>query len=353
MARVARRRSEKAGLPPGSLVYVGDTRQEETRIDVVDYTWDEVREETRVGAGDLAAYLERESVTWVRVTGLGDIAAIREIGEIFGLHPLVLEDILNTEQRPKMEDYGETVSVILKWIGYHDGDALADEQVSLVLGKDFLISFQEHPLDVFEPVRIRVRTDTWRARHLGADYLAYALVDAVVDGYFAAMEAFGEKIEAVDNALFEDADSEMIRAIQGVRRELLYLRRGIWPLREVVSSMERTESPLVTDQTRVYLRDVYDHLVQVIETLETYREMGAGMLDIYLSSSSNRMNEVMKVLTVIATIFIPLSFITGIFGMNFRIMPELGWEFGYYACLGLMAAVALGMLLYFRKKKWI
>ncbi|QSZ68204.1 magnesium/cobalt transporter CorA [Methanofollis aquaemaris] len=353
MALTGRKRSEKAGLPPGSLVYVGDTGQEATGIDIIDYTWDEIREETGVDAGDLPPYLEKESITWIDVTGLGDIAAIETIGEIFGLHPLVLEDVLNTEQRPKMEDYGETIAIILKWIGYQAGDTLVDEQISLVLGKNYVISFQERPLNVFEPVRTRIRGGAWRARRLGADYLAYALVDAVVDSYFAAMETFGEKIEAVDNALIEDPDADAIRAIQKVRRELLYLRRQIWPLREVVSSMERTESPLFADQTGVYLRDVYDHIVQVIEALETYRDMSAGMLDIYLSSTSNRMNEVMKVLTIIATIFIPLSFITGIFGMNFRFMPELAWEFGYYACLGLMAAVAIGMLAYFRKKKWI
>jgi magnesium transporter len=353
MDGTARRRSEKAGLPPGSLVYVGDAGQETTKIDVIDYTWEEIREESGIGVDALPPYLERESVTWFNVTGLKDTAAIGRIGEIFGLHPLVLEDILNTEQRPKTEEYDGAIYVILKMIGYSvDGD-LMDEQISIVLGKNYVVSFQERPGDVFDPVRERIRGGKWRARQLGADYLAYALVDAVVDGYFTVMETFGEKIEAVDDALIEDPDPGVIRAIQGVRRDLLYLRKRIWPLREVVSSLERTDSPLFADQTKVYLRDVYDHTVQVIEALETYRDMGAGMLDIYLSSTSNRMNEVMKVLTIIATIFIPLSFIASVFGMNFRQMPELEWEFGYYSSLVLMAVVALGMLLYFRRKKWI
>jgi magnesium transporter len=353
MDGAARRRSEKAGLPPGSLVYVGDAGQEKTVIDVIDYTWDEIREEAEIGVDDLTPYLERESVTWFNVTGLKDTAAIGRIGEIFGLHPLVLEDILNTEQRPKTEEYDGTIYVILKMIGYSAEGDLMDEQISLVLGKNYVISFQERQGDVFDPVRERIRAGKWRSRRLGADYLAYALVDAIVDGYFTVMETFGEKIETVDDALIEDPDPGVIRAIQGVRRDLLYLRKRIWPLREVVSSLERTDSPLFADQTKVYLRDVYDHTVQVIDALEIYRDMGAGMLDIYLSSTSNRMNEVMKVLTIIATIFIPLSFIASVFGMNFRQMPELEWEFGYHSSLLLMATVALGMLLYFRKKRWI
>lgn len=353
MTGAVAKRSDKAGLPPGSLVYVGDEAAGKTTIEVIEYTWERIDEARVADAGDLAAYRGRDAVVWINITGLHDIGVIERTGEIFGLHPLILEDILNTEQRPKMEDYDDAIYVVMRMIGSREDGGVADEQISLVIGDRYVISFQERPGDVFDPVRERLRLPKWRARRLGADYLAYALVDALVDGYFHVIERFGERIEAVDDLIIADTDPATLRSIREVRRELIFLRRSIWPMREVIAGLERTDSPLITGQTRLYLRDVYDHTVQVIETLETYRDMAAGMLDIYLSSASNRLNEVMKVLTIIATIFIPLSFIAGVFGMNFQYMPELEWAYGYPASLALMAAVALLMLVYFRRKRWI
>ncbi|MDK2974551.1 MAG: magnesium transporter [Methanofollis sp.] len=347
------KRSQKAGLPPGSLVYVGDKTAGRTTIDVIDYTWERIDEVQVTDAGNLGAYRDSDTVTWINVTGLHEVGVVEKVGEIFGLHPLVLEDILNTEQRPKMEDYDDAIYVIMKMIGYFENEKVADEQISLVLGDRYVISFQERPGDVFDPVRERIRSPKWRARRLGADYLAYALIDAIVDGYFLVIETFGEKIEAVDDQIIAETDPGTIRSIRELRRELIYLRKSVWPMREVISGLERCDSTLITHQTRLYLRDVYDHTVQVIDTLETYRDMAAGMLDIYLSSTSNRMNEVMKVLTIIATIFIPLSFIAGVFGMNFTYMPGLKLSYGYYASLLLMTAVALVMLVYFRQKRWM
>jgi len=353
MTGAVMKRSQKAGLPPGSLVYVGDETAGGMTIDVIDYTWERIDEVQITDAGDLAPCRDSDTVTWINVTGLHEVGAVEKIGEIFGLHPLILEDILNTEQRPKMEDYDDKIYVIMKMIGYLENGKVVDEQISLVLGDRYVISFQERPGDVFDPVRERIRSPKWRARRLGSDYLAYALIDAIVDDYFLVFEAFGERIEAVDDQIIADPDPDTIRSIRELRRELIFLRKSVWPMREVLSVLERSDSPLITHQTRLYLRDVYDHTIQVIDTLETYRDMAAGMLDIYLSSTSNRMNEVMKVLTIIATIFIPLSFIAGVFGMNFRQMPELEWGYGYPASLALMAAVALVMLLYFRRKRWI
>jgi magnesium transporter len=347
------KRSQKAGLPPGSLVYVGDETAGKTTIEVIDYTWERIDEVSVQDAGDLAAYRDSETVTWINITGLHEVGVVEKVGEIFGLHPLILEDILNTEQRPKMEDYDETIYVVMKMIGSLEDERVADEQISLVLGERYVISFQERPGDVFDPVRDRIRSPRWRARRFGADYLAYALIDALVDGYFHVIERFGERIETVDDLIISDPDPDTIRSIRELRRELIFLRKSVWPMREVISGLERSDSVLITQQTRIYFRDVYDHTIQVIDTLETYRDMAAGMLDIYLSSTSNRMNEVMKVLTIIATIFIPLSFIAGVFGMNFRNMPELEWGYGYPASLALMAGVAFVMLIYFRKKRWI
>ncbi|NVO65892.1 magnesium/cobalt transporter CorA [Methanofollis tationis] len=353
MTGAVMKRSQKAGLPPGSLVYVGDEAAARTTIDVIDYTQEQIDEISVLNAGDLAAYRDRDTVTWINVTGLHEVGVIEKTGEIFGLHPLILEDILNTEQRPKMEEYDETIYVVMKMIGYLEDGKVVDEQISLVLGDRYVISFQERPGDVFDPVCERIRSPKWRARQRGADYLAYALIDTIVDEYFHVIERFGERIEAVDDLIIADPDPKTIRSIRELRRELIFLRKSVWPMREVISGLERSDSTLITHQTRLYLRDVYDHTIQVIDTLETYRDMAAGMLDIYLSSASNRMNEVMKVLTIIATIFIPLSFIAGVFGMNFQHMPELEWGYGYPASLALMAGVALVLLIYFRRKRWI
>ena len=349
-----RSRSRKRGLPPGTPVFVGEKQPQAVRITIIDYGDADVTEKQVESIDECLPFKDKPTVTWINVDGLHDVKFVESLAESFGLHPLVQEDILNTTQRPKFDDYGDYLYAVLKMIQWDaERDEAVTEQVSLVLGANFVISFQEKPGDVFEPIRERIRGGKGRIRKMPADYLAYCLVDAIVVGYFAVLEHLGDKIEAVESALLSRPTPQTLGAIHRLKREGLLLRKSVWPLREVISGMERTESQLVTDATHLYLRDVYDHSVQVIDTMETFRDMLAGMLDTYLSSLSNRMNEVMKVLTIIATIFIPLTFIAGIYGMNFKHMPELEWRWGYWAALAIMAIVAGGMLLYFRRKKWL
>ncbi|MBN1810976.1 MAG: magnesium/cobalt transporter CorA [Anaerolineae bacterium] len=353
MARSKKRRSAKVGLPPGTLVHVGEESAREVKItrivyDEAHFEQDEVR--------TIDACLPSESgraVTWIDVDGIHQIDILEQFGECLNVHPLVLEDVLNTEQRPKLDDYGEYLFVVLKMFRYddHSGEMEA-EQVSLILGANFVVSLQEKPGDVFDPIRERVRSGKGRMRKMGADYLAYALIDAVVDHYFVVLEQVGEKIELLEEELVTDPTPETLQVIHNLKRDMIFLRKSVWPLREVIGSLERGESSLIGESINVYLRDVYDHTIQVIDTLETFRDMISGMLDIYLSSISNRMNEVMKVLTIIATTFIPLTLIAGVYGMNFRYMPELEWPWGYPMVWLVMLGVVVVMLVYFRKKKW-
>ena len=356
------KRSRKAGLPPGSLVHIGGRRAGEPTVSVLSY--DEAGFEERQAASltECVVFKDKPAVTWLNVEGLHQVELIEKLGQCHGLHPLLLEDVLNTEQRPKLEDYGGYIFIVLKMLsvgegegqGESEGDEVRTEQVSLVLGPNYVISFQEGAGgDVFDPVRERIRGGKGRVRQMGADYLAYALMDAVIDNYFLVLEKLGERIELLEDELVADPRPATVRAIHELKRHLIFLRKSVWPLREVVGALERGESALIQKETAVYLRDTYDHTIQVIDTLETYRDMISGMLDIYLSSISNRMNEIMKVLTIIATIFIPLTFIVGVYGMNFHYMPELEWRWGYAVVWGIMAAVALGMLVYFRRKRWV
>ena len=279
----------------------------------------------------------------------------KQLGERFGLHPLVVEDILNTDQRPKLEDYGEYLFVVLKSL-YHskiESDEPEIEQISLVLGPNYVLSFQERAGDEFEPVRERIRSDKGRVRKMGADYLAYSLIDLIVDTYFIVLEKLGERMEILEEELVLNPTTETLQAIHQLKREMVFLRKSTWPLREVIGALERGESPLIQDSTSIYLRDVYDHTIQVIDAVETYRDILSGMLDIYLSSISNRMNEVMKVLTIIATVFIPLTFIAGVYGMNFQHMPELAWPWAYPLVWAVMITIAAVMVVYFQRKRWL
>jgi len=286
--------------------------------------------------------------------GIHQLDNIEKIGEHFKIHPLVLEDIMNTGQRPKMEDFNDYLFIVLKMLSYDEEEnETKTEQVSLILSSKFVISFQESEGDVFDPVRERIRSDRGRIRKMGVDYLAYSLIDAIVDNYFMVLEKIGEKIEDIEDELVKNPTPEVLHTIHRLKRELIFLRKSVWPLREVISRLERWESPLIDKSIDIYLRDVYDHTIQVIDALETFRDMLSGMLDIYLSSISNRMNEVMKVLTIIATIFIPLTLISSIYGMNFKYMPELDWFWGYPLVYTVMLAVSAVMLIYFRRKKWL
>jgi magnesium transporter len=299
-------------------------------------------------------FKDTPTVTWINIDGIHDVNIIEKIGNHFDLHALILEDILHTDQRPKYEDFENYLFVVLKMLYYEkEKQETRAEQVSLIIGADFVISFQEIEGDVFNPVRERIRNAKGRIRKMGADYLAYALMDAVVDNYFIVLEKLGEEIEGMEDWLVINPTPETLQKIHNLKRETIFLRKSVWPLREVINSLERRDSPLIKETTGLYLRDVYDHTIQVIDTVETFRDLISGMLDIYLSSISNKMNNVMKVLTIIATIFIPLTFIAGIYGMNFKYMPELEWRWSYPLAWVVMIMITIYMIVYFRNKKWL
>jgi magnesium transporter len=288
------------------------------------------------------------------VEGLHEIEVIQQVGECQGLHPLVLEDILNTDQRPKLEDFGDYLYIVLKMFLKGEGTDISTEQVSLILGVNFVISFQEGIKgDVFDPVRERIRNDKGKLRSMGADYLAYSLMDAIVDNYFVVLEETEERIELLEEEVMVAPSAETVRKLHRLKRDMIFLRKAVWPLREVLAAMTRRESKLISDQVALYLRDVYDHVIQVIDIIEVSRDILSGMLDIYLSSMSNRLNEVMKFLTVIGTIFMPLTFLVGVYGMNFKHLPELEWRYGYYAVWIFMVALSVAMILYFKRKRWL
>lgn len=354
MPRPTHRRSRKTGLPPGSLIHIGERKTERTRIAIIDYDERNFEGKKAKTVEECFPFKDKATVTWINVDGVHDSDIIGKMGEHFGVHPLILEDIMNTAQRPKMEDMGDYIFIVVRMISFEaKKKGVLSEQVSLIVGSNFVISFQEGEGDVFDPIRERIRSDKGRLRKMGPDYLAYALIDAIVDNYFLVLEKLGEQVEFLEEELVTDPGRKTIEVLHTLKREMIYLRKSVWPLREVISGVARSGSPLIKESTGIFLRDVYDHTIQVIDTIETYRDMLSGMLDIYLSSVSNRMNEIMKVLTIIATIFIPLTFIAGIYGMNFQYMPELRWRWGYFATLAWMAVVGVFMLIYFRRKKWL
>ncbi|HEX9756602.1 MAG TPA: magnesium/cobalt transporter CorA [Nitrospiria bacterium] len=354
MAKRLKKRSKREGLPPGTLIHVGEKRTERVRIRALFYDGLQIEEREVQNVREIHAYQRQERVMWIQVIGIHDSATIEELGNAFGLHPLVMEDILHTGQRPKMEDYGNYIFIVLKMFAFHSGlHELEEEQISVVLGSNFVISFQEREEDCFNPVRERIQIGKGKIRKMGADYLAYCLIDAVVDRYFTVLDSLGEMIETVEGELIEDPTTKTIYEIHKLKREMIFLRKSIWPLREVLGALERGDSSLFMETTGPYLRDVYDHTIRVIDMIETFRDMLSGMLDIYLSSVSNRMNAIMKVLTLIATVFMPLTFIAGIYGMNFKSMPELEWKFGYPLSLIVMAIVGVSMVVFFKRKKWL
>jgi magnesium transporter len=354
MAKIIKKRSVKSGLPPGTLVHIGERSEREIRITVMDYNSAGCEEKEIKALNECFYYTDTSLVTWIDVEGLHEIEIIRQVGDCQGLHPLVLEDILNTDQRPKLEDFVDYLYIVLKMLRTGNNGEIVTEQVSLILGANFVISFQEGVEgDVFSPIRERLRSGKGRIRSMGPDYLAYSLIDAIVDNYFVVLEGVGERIESLEEEVVMEPRPETVREIHRLKRDMILLRKAVWPLREVVGALERRESKLISEPVVVYLRDVYDHTIQVMDTIEASRDMLAGMLDIYLSSISNRMNEIMKFLTIIGTIFIPLTFIAGVYGMNFQNMPELHWQWGYFGALGIMSSVALVMLVYFKRKRWL
>jgi magnesium transporter len=352
--RFTKKRSVKAGLPPGTLVHIGDDSLKKAQISVIGYAPEGVEEHQYQQIGQYLANPCDGAVVWVNVEGVHDVELIRAIGEKHVFHPLVLEDIVNTVQRPKIEDYGDYLFIVLKMLRPSQEGDFSSEQLSIILGPDYLFTFQEGISgDSFDSVRNRIRGGKGKIRGMGADYLAYALIDAIVDGYFTVLEEFGERIVDVEEELTMAPDQRSLHLINGMKKEIIYLRKSVWPLREAISFLERGDSHLLHSSTRLYFRDVYDHTVQVIDTVETYRDLLSGMLDLYLSSISNRTNEVMKFLTVIGTIFMPLTFLVGVYGMNFKHFPELEWPNGYFILWGVMISVSLLMMVYFKKKRWL
>ncbi|NBJ14736.1 MAG: magnesium/cobalt transporter CorA [Dehalobacter sp. 4CP] len=336
----------KPGLCPGKKV------NGEAGISVIRYSGETFEEEVLPVSG-LPPVSKGGGVLWVDIPGLHDRDLLERAGKEYGIHHLVLEDICDTGQRAKTEDYDDFQYIVIKMLSWDEASKGIDvEQVSFVLFENTLISFQEHPGDLFGGVRERLRLGKGRIRRQGADYLTYALLDAIVDGYFLLTEKIGDQVELIENELIANPRTATAGRIHELKREMIFLRKAVWPLREVISMLDKSER-FFSGETAVYMRDLYDHVIQIIDAVETIRDVLSGMLDIYLSSVSNRMNEIMKVLTIIATIFIPLTFIAGVYGMNFRYMPELGWKWGYGGALGVMAATAWGMLRFFRKKGWL
>ena len=346
--------SKKPGSSPGTLVYVGDRKHEKVKITVIDYDARNFEEREVASIEDCLSYKEKDTVTWINISGIHKLEIIKSLGERFALHPLVLEDILNTDHRPKMEDFDDYLFLVLKMLhAPNEEESIEYEQISIILTPRVVISLQEYEGDIFDPVRERIRNAKGRIRKKGTDYLAYALLDIIVDYYFNIFERIGERVEELQEIVLSDPKSEVLKEIQELRQEMISLRKSIWPLREVINTLVRDDSPLISADVTVYLRDVYDHTIQVIDAIETFRDMISGMMDMYMSSVSNKMNEVMKVLTIIATIFIPMTFLAGIYGMNFKFMPELEWPWAYPLLWMVMIAVFLSMMAYFKRKRWL
>jgi magnesium transporter len=353
MLKFTKKVSKKSGSAPGTLLHIGERRTDRVHITMVDYTSDGLREQELESIEDALALKETPTTTWLNIDGMHDVELIEKIGIHFNIHPLTLEDIVNTGQRPKVEEFDDYIYLVLKMLHVDkETHEIRSEQVSLVVGNHFLISFQEAPGDVFEPVRERIRKGKGRIRKGGVDYLAYALMDAVVDHYFVVLEKIGAVIETLEEDLLAEPSKETMQSIHALKRELIYLRKQVWPTREVINAVAKGEMSLVQEKTVMFFRDVYDHTIQIVDTIESYRDILSGMLDLYLSTISNRMNEVMKVLTIIATIFIPITFVAGIYGMNFKYMPELEWKWGYPAVWSIIGGIVLGMIVFFRRKKW-
>lgn len=355
-------RRKKPGEIPGTAIHTGEQLLDQVLMTVHDFDEDHYDVIPIAKIEKSEPYLQNKSKTWIQVQGLHDIEKLRTVWDYFELHPLMQEDIVSTSQRPKVESYDNAIFIVTRMLTFRKDEngqgSIHSEQISIVLGKNYVLSFQESDDPIFEPITNRLETSSTRLRRFGPDYLAYALTDTIVDHYFNALDEIGESIERVEELVLEDPKSEYLHKIHALRRDLIYFRKSVWSLRDGINSLIRDDLPLISDEVKIFLRDVYDHVVQVIDSIETSREMVFGLFDMYMSGLSNRMNEVMKVLTIIATIFIPLTFIAGIYGMNFDPdvspynMPELGWYYGYPFSILLMAVAAGGLLVFFRKKGW-
>ncbi|QSE99237.1 magnesium/cobalt transporter CorA [Fulvivirga lutea] len=345
--------SKTAGLPPGQLVHLGEKLTDKSLVELISYNDKEFREASSGKSNEITEGLSAETVNWINIDGLHNVDLIREVGEHFAVNSLILEDILNSDQRPKVEEYEEHLFFTLKTLNALNTESIIYEQMSFVLGKNYILSFQEKEGDLFEGMRNRLKNDpNSKARKKHADYLFYRFIDTIVDSYFLILENIAERIELLEDEVFVNPTKRTLQKIQQLKKELIFLRKSVYPVREAVSKISKGEYHFIKKETIQYFNDVYDHTIQVIETMETYRDLTTSLMDMYMTSVSNKMNEVMKVLTIIATIFIPLTFIAGIYGMNFEYMPELQWKYGYAAVWGLMLTTLMIMVIYFKRKKW-
>lgn len=354
MPKTLRRMARKAGMPPGSLVYTGEKGHVPPRITIIHYNDTDFVEKKLDAFTECLTFDKEVGVTWMHVNGIAQVKNLEKIGECFNIHPLVLEDILDIEQRPKIEDYDAYLYIVLKAINHiPEHEEIRSDEVSLILGPDYVISFHEGDGDLFAPIRERLIAEKGRIRKMGADYLAYSIMDLIVDNYFVELESFSDKVEFLEDEVVVRPMPQTLREVHRFKNDMIMLRKSLWPLREVIARLERRESPLISENLTMYLKDVYDHTIIAIETVETYRDILSGMLDIYLSSVNNRLTEIMRVLAIIATIFMPLNFITSFYGMNFKNMPELEWHYGYYGVMGVILIVAVSMIMLFKRKHWI
>ena len=346
---------QNADLPPGTVVCDGENKNGKVKVEIFDYKGDYFKEVVLDSLDEIEKYKDHGTVTWVNFSGSHDAALLTKLGEVFNIHQLTLDDMANPNQRPKLEDHGDFLFIIMKMAYFNKKQELAFEQVRLIITPGVVVTVQEEEEeeDVFAHLRKRIRESHKRVRTMGTDYLAYMIIDALIDNYFFLLENIGERIDEMEESLLGRPDKSLISDIHNLKRELIYIRRAAWPLREVVSAIQKSESDLITDAINLYTMDLYDHVIQVIDTLELYRDMASGMIDVYLSSISNRMNEVMKVLTVISTIFIPLTFIVGLYGMNFKFFPEINWRYGYAFVWAVMLGVVGIMMWFFKKKGWM
>ncbi|MFH2059565.1 MAG: magnesium/cobalt transporter CorA [Pseudomonadota bacterium] len=345
---------EKAGFSPGTLIHVGEKKVEKTRITIMDYDSGQIRESEVTQIEACFPFKDEPSVTWINIDGLDETEPIEKIGKYFEVHPLILEDILHTKTRPKIEAFDNFIYIVFKILYYDEAkEEILDEQFSIILGANFVISFQERESTIFNPLKDRIRNEKGRIRKKGADYLTYALVDTVVDNYFIILEILEDKIEALDEELFTSMSKETFHSINNMKRKLIGLRKAITPLREIVNTVQKQDFSLIEESNLIFFKDIYDHVLQIQETIDIYRELVSGMHETFLANVNSKMNEIMKTLTITATIFIPLTFVAGIYGMNFKYMPELEWRWGYFGIWGVIAGIVGIMFYYFKKKDWL
>jgi len=348
-----RKTSEKAGFPPGSLVHIGEKKAEKAKITLMEYGPDQVREKRVASISELLPLKEAPGIVWINIDGLHDTGVIEEIGEVFKIHPMILEDILHTRTRPKVEALDDGFFLVFNLLYRKEGGGIFSEQFSIIFGSNFVISFQERENQLFDPLMDRIRNEKSRIRKKGADYLAYALMDTVVDSYFIILEAFEEKMEALDEELIASLSRQTFQSINDMKRSLITLRRAVAPLREIINTLRENDAGLIDEGNLIFFRDIHDHVLQIQEIIDIYRELASGLHETFLANVNNRTNEIMKTLTMTATIFIPLTFIAGIYGMNFKYMPELEWRYGYLAVWAVIVGVVGIMFYFFKKKNWL